>query len=167
MSFNEMPLKDLKALYKRLLPVKFDKITNAELIAEIEPLFWQRAMGGRLALGADYWSNGHFAFYTEPVPLPAAVSSLADLAGTEMDTPLFSLYPSDIAACKVSNPVKQITDKAFTHTEFDIAFDPTYIEVAEILVPNFKLLVLPSSESPALVMRDSDIVGLIMPKRVA
>lgn len=143
--------------------VKLDKQLNQK---KVERLSWKKIMAGTLCKGPGYWSNGHFALIND-IEIPKAALNLVGLMERTPDTEMQALVGDKERKETDRSQWKEITESNMVKvvTEHGVKFQKLYITMLDKLIPGFVLKVL-DNESPAVIEKDGQVMGVLMPVRV-
>ena len=159
---------DYQAMTKEDLIKEIEKLNKKLYHKQAARLSWKKIMSDKLVYGPDYWSNGHFAL-KNIIPIPEAVSKLKDLYPRDTDVELEVLIgKNEDGKEKEQTPTDKKLwkegDNKQIITEHGAQFQKIYTDVLEKLVPGYSLR-LTGYMSPALIYKDGDMIGLLMPLR--
>ena len=138
---------------------------------------WKKIMGSMLIKGRDFWSNGHFAFYTNKVTMPAHIPKLKGIDVREPGGAGFTVLPTLEGLIKegARSPVERADLKHVGvvrrgcvvrgtdcfMTPGGIHFETEYIEMLDKIAPGF---VLEAGARIAAVIKSNGVqIGVLMP----
>lgn len=126
---------------------------------------WKKIMNGKIVLGPDYWSNGHFLLKKRIISIPKSVLRL-NLSHIYTDSSIYDIWGEDESTGTIIQGCKGCA-KGHLIIYHGVQFDANYINVFKELIPDFSLRVRREKTSfghcPSAIEVDNKLVGLLMP----